>query len=127
MDVFANCSEEDKIHPLLTAGIAEAQQSNTTLNYLFKRNAAIDNALEVKLIDNTVCVCKDGWLVMPKPLQVHAIMWHNHYLQHPGHTCLEVTMNAVMYWYWKGIPTTGQSITRSCKTSQTRKRWKLRY
>jgi hypothetical protein len=40
---------------------------------LFKRNAAIDQGLEIKLIENTTCVCKDGRLVIPKPLQVHAV------------------------------------------------------
>jgi hypothetical protein len=25
-------------------------------------------------------------------------MWYHHYLQHPGHTCLEETMKATIYW-----------------------------
>jgi hypothetical protein len=40
--VFANCSEEDKIYPLTTAEIAEAQQANATQNHLFKHNTVID-------------------------------------------------------------------------------------
>jgi hypothetical protein len=66
------------------------------------------------------CVCKDGWLVIPKPLQVHAGKWYHHYLQHPGHTRLKETMNAVMYW--KGMHTTIQSLTKSCKSCQIDKR-----
>ncbi len=52
-----------------------------------------------------------GWF-NPKPLQVGAVEWYHHYLQHPGHTRLEETMNSEMYW--KGIGTTIRPITRSC-------------
>jgi hypothetical protein len=92
-EVFANCSEEDKIYPLTTAEIAAAQRADASLKHLFKRNAVIDQGLEIKLIENTTCVCKDGRLVIPKPPQVHAV---NHYLQHPGHTHLEEMMNAAI-------------------------------
>ncbi len=97
-EVFANCSDEDKIYPLTRAEIAAAQRADACLKHLFKRNAVIDQGLEIKLIENTTCVCKDGRLVIPKPLQVHAVKWYHHYLQHPGHTRLEETMNStVMY------------------------------
>jgi hypothetical protein len=59
-EVFANCSKEDKIYPLTTAGIAEAQQADATLKHLFMHNAVIDQGLEIKLIQNTTCVCKVG-------------------------------------------------------------------
>ncbi len=52
-------------------------------------------------------------------------MWYHHYLQHPGHTRLEVTMNAVIYW--KGMRTTVRSITKSCKSCQVNKRRTLKY
>jgi hypothetical protein len=48
------------------------------------------------------------------------VMWYHHYLQHPGHTRLEETINAAMYW--KGMRTTIRSITKSCKTCQTNKK-----
>jgi hypothetical protein len=48
--VFANCSKEDKINPLTTAEIAEAQRANMTLKYLFKHNAVLVKGLEIKLI-----------------------------------------------------------------------------
>ncbi len=68
-------------------------------------NAVIDQqGLAIKLIENTLYVCKDGQLVIPKPLQRRAVLWYHHHLQHPGHTRLEETMNAVMYW--KGMRTT---------------------
>jgi hypothetical protein len=71
IEVFANCSKEDKIYPLTTEEITEAQLADASLKHLFKHNAVIDEGLEIKLIKNTTCVCKDGWLVIPKPLQVH--------------------------------------------------------
>jgi hypothetical protein len=67
-EVFANRSEEEKIYPLTTVEIAAAQRADASLKHLFKRNAIIDQGLEIKLIKNTTCVCKDGRLVIPKPL-----------------------------------------------------------
>jgi hypothetical protein len=96
-EVFANHSGKDEIYPLTTVEIAEAQRADASLKHLFKRNAVIDQELEIKLIENTTCVCKDGWLVIPKPLQVCAVEWYHHYLQHPGHTHLEEMMTAAMY------------------------------
>jgi hypothetical protein len=49
-EVFANCSDEGKIYPLTTAKIAAAQQADASLKLLFKRNAVIDQGLEIKLI-----------------------------------------------------------------------------
>ena len=80
-EVFANRSEEDKIYPLTTVEIAAAQRAVSSLKHLFKPNAVIDQELAIKLIENTTCVCKDGWLVIPKPLQVLAVKWYHHYLQ----------------------------------------------
>jgi hypothetical protein len=123
--VLANCSEEDEIYPLTTEEIAEAQRADASLKHLFTRNAVIDQGLEIKLIENTTCVCKDGQLVIPKLLQVHAVEWYHHYLQHPGHTCLKEIMNAAMYW--KGMRTTIRSPTKSCRSCQINKRWSRRY
>ncbi len=123
--MFANPIKEDQIYPLTTAEIVEAQQADATLKHLSNRNAVIDQGLEIKLIENTTCVCKDGQIVIPKPLQLRAFKWYHHYLQHPGHTRPEEMMNPGMYW--KGIFTTIQSITRSCRTCQINKRQKLKY
>ena len=123
--VFANRSEDNKIYPLTTAEIAKAQRADVTYKHLFKHNATIDQGLEMKLIENTLCVCKDGWLVIPKPLQKRAVLWYHHYLQQPGHRHLEETMNDVMYW--KGMCTTIWSMTKSCKTCQVNKRRNNKY
>jgi hypothetical protein len=124
-EVFANCSDKDKIYPLTTAEIAEAQWADASLKHLFKRNAITDQGLEIKLIENMTCVCKDGRLFIPKPLQVHAVKWYHHYLQHPGHTRLEETMNAAMYW--KGMHTTIRSPTKSCRSYLINKRRSCKY
>jgi hypothetical protein len=114
-----------KTYPLTTEEIAEAQQADASLKHLFKRNAVIDQGLVIKLIENTICVCKDGQLAIPKPLQVHAVKWYQHCLQHPGHTRLEEMMNAAIYW--KGMRTTIPLITKSCRTCQINKRRTLTY
>jgi hypothetical protein len=124
-EVSANRSEEDEIYPLTTVETAEAQWTDASLKHLFKRNAVIDQGLEINHIENPTCVCKDGWLVIPKPLQVHAVKWYPLYLQHPGHTRLEEMMNAAMYW--KGMRTTIRSITKSCRSCQINKRWSQKY
>ncbi len=68
---------------------------------------------------------KNGWLVIPKPLQVRAVKWYHHNLQHPGHTRLEEIMNAAMYW--KGMGTIFRSLTKSCRSFQINKRRSCRY
>jgi hypothetical protein len=113
-EVFPNRIDEDEIYLLTKVEIAAAQWAGASLKHLFKRNAVIDQGLEIKLNENTTCVCKDGWLVIPKPLQVRAVKWYHQYLQHPGHTRLEETMNAAMYW--KGMRTTIRSLTKSCRS-----------
>jgi hypothetical protein len=119
-EMFANCSDEDEIYPLTTVKIAAAQWEDASLKHLFKHNAVIDQGLEIKLIENTTCVCKDSWLVIPKPLQVRAVKWYHHYLQHPGHTRLKEMTNAAMYW--KGMHTTIWSLTKTCRSCQVKKR-----
>ncbi len=110
--MFANRSKEEEIFPLTTPEIAEAQKADSKFKHCFKRNAVLDKGLDVRLIDNTYVVYKDGSMIIPKPLQRCAVLWYHHYLQHPGHTQLEETMKAKMYW--KGIRSTIRLITKSC-------------
>jgi hypothetical protein len=123
--VFANSREEEEIFPLTTPEIAEAQKADIKLKHCFRHNAVLDKRLKVRLIDNTYVVCKDGKMVIPKPLQRRAVLWYSHYLQHPGHTRLEETMKATMYW--KGMCTSIWLITKSCRACQVNKKWKLKY
>ncbi len=82
--MFANSSKEEEIFPLTTPEIAEVQKANSKLKYCFRRNAIIDKGLKVRLGDNTHVVCKEGKMIIPKPLQRCTVSWYHHYLQHPG-------------------------------------------
>ncbi len=73
--VFANHSDDDKIYPLTTHRIAEAQRADTTYKHLFKRNAIIDQWLEIKLIESTLCVCKVRRLVILKPRHSRSVQY----------------------------------------------------
>jgi hypothetical protein len=123
--VFANHSEEEEIFPLTTLEIAEAQKADVKFKHCFRRNTVLDIGLEVRLVDDTYVVCNDDKMIIPKPLQRHAVLWYHHYLQHPGHTQLEETIKATMYW--KGMRTTIRSLIKSCKTCQVNKKQKLKY
>ncbi len=68
--MFANRSKEQEIFPLTTQEIAEAQKADDNLNW----NTVLDKGLEVSLADNTCVVCKDGWMMIPKPLQQCAVL-----------------------------------------------------
>ncbi len=94
--VCKNCSKKEKIFPLTAPEIAEAQKADSKLKHCFKRNAVLIKGLDVRLVGNTYVVCKDGRMIIPKPFQRRAVLWNHHYLQHPGHTQLEETMEATM-------------------------------
>jgi hypothetical protein len=81
--VFANRSKEEEIFPLTTPEIAEVQKVDANLKHCFRRNAVLDKGLEVRLVDDTYVVCKDGKMIISKPLQRCALLWYHHYLQHP--------------------------------------------
>jgi hypothetical protein len=123
--VFANRSKEEEIFPLTTPEIADAQKADVELKHCFRCNAVLDKGLEIRLVDNTYAMCKDGKMIIPKPLQRCAMLWYHDYLQHPGHTQLEETMKATMYW--KGMRISIWSLTKSCRACQVNKKWKLKY
>jgi hypothetical protein len=91
--VFANRSKDDEIYPLTVKEIAEEQRKDKSLRALYN-----DEDYKELLIENTKVLCKDGKLVIPKSLQAQTVAWYHHYLQHPGHSCLEETLRAAMYW-----------------------------
>jgi hypothetical protein len=123
--VFANCSEEDEIYPLTVKEILEAQKADNKLKHFFKSNDVLDEGLELQLIENGSCICHKGRLVIPKPLQSCAVMWCCYYLQPPGLTHLEETMEAAIHW--KGMRNTIQSKTKSRKTCQVNKKCTQKY
>jgi hypothetical protein len=101
------------------------QRQKSQRQNCFRHNAVLDKGLEVSLVDNTYVVCKDGKMIIPKPLQRCAVLWYHHYLQHPGHTQLEETLKATIYW--KGMRTSIRSLPKSCKACQVNKKRKLNY
>jgi hypothetical protein len=123
--VFANHSEDEEIFPLATPETAEAQKANSKLKHFFKCNTVLDKGLDVRLIEDTYIVHKDGRMIIPKPLQRRAVLWYHHYLLHPGHTRLEETMKATMYW--KVMRSTIRLITKSHRSCQVNNKRKLKY
>jgi hypothetical protein len=96
-EVFTNHSKEEEIFPLTTPEIAEAQKVNIKLKHYFRHNTVLNKGLEVRLVDGTYVMCKDGKMIIPKPLQRCTVLWYHHYMQHPGHTQLKETMKATMH------------------------------
>ncbi len=72
--MFANHDKEKEIFPLTTPEIAEAQKANVNLKHCFRRNTVLDKGLEVRLVDKTYMVCKDGKMIISKPLQRCAVL-----------------------------------------------------
>jgi ribonuclease HI len=112
--VFANRSEEDVIYPLTVKEIALAQERDLVLKKLTKMEK-----YSTHLVEDTEVLCKDGKMVIPKVLQRRAVSWYHHYLQHPGHTRLEETLHAAMYW--KGMRNTIRSHVKNCRICQVNK------
>ncbi len=121
----ANHSKEEETFLLTTPEIAEAQKANSKLENCFRRNAVLDKGMEVRLLVNTYVVCKDGKMKIPKPLQRRAVLWHHHYLQHPGHTRLKETMKTKCTG--KGMRSTIWSLTKSCRSCQVNKKRHLKH
>jgi hypothetical protein len=121
--VLANLSKEEEIFLLTTQEIVEAQKADDKLKHCFKHNMVLDKGQEVSLVNNTHMVCKDDRMIIPKPLQRGTVLWFHHYLQHPGLTCLEETMNATMYCMRSSI----RSTIKSCKSCQVNKKQRLKY
>ena len=67
-EVFANCSKEEEIFPLITPEIVEAQKADSKLKHCFKHNTVLEKRLDVRLIDDAYVVFKDGKMISPKPL-----------------------------------------------------------
>jgi hypothetical protein len=87
--VFANCSKEEEIYSLTAQEVADAQRVDATIKQCFKSNHVFDKDFEIRLVDETSVVCKNGRMVIPKPLQRRVVLWFHHYLQHPGHIRLK--------------------------------------
>ena len=112
--VFANCSKEDAIYPLITQEIAEAQQQDNNLT-----KQAEKEGYSTQLVKNIEVLCYKGKMVIPKSLQHRAVAWFYHYLQHPGTECLEEILRLSMDW--KCLRMTVQSHIKKCHSCQVNK------
>jgi hypothetical protein len=54
--VFANCSEEEEMYPLMVKEIMAAQKADTVLKHYFKRNAVLEKGVELQLVENESCI-----------------------------------------------------------------------
>jgi hypothetical protein len=123
---FANHGEEEKIYPLTTIEIAEAQRKDQELKVYYKKNVRMPKKdMGLQLIEDTEVLCKNGELIIPTSLQHRVDAWYHHYLQHPGHSHLKETMRSVMYW--EGMRNTIRRYVKSCRSCQVNKRHSLRY
>ena len=62
---FANHEEEEKIYPLTTIEIAEAQRRDRELKVYYKKNARmLRKDMHLQLLENTKVLCKNGKLVI---------------------------------------------------------------
>ncbi|MGL5963100.1 MAG: hypothetical protein ACRCZ2_01680, partial [Fusobacteriaceae bacterium] len=107
-------------YPLTVKEIAEAQKYDKTLVKLTQ-----SSKFKILVIENTHVLCKDGKLVIPKPLQQRAVSWYHHYLQHPGNNRLEETIRNAMYW--TNIRTSVRNHVKRCRSCQINKKRNIKY
>ena len=84
--MFGNSSEEMEIYLLTVKEISEAQKSDHAL-----KKQKLSEKYKQLLVENTLVLCKDGKMVIPKNLQHQAVSWYHRYIQHPGDSHLEET------------------------------------
>jgi hypothetical protein len=124
--VFAHHKEEDKIYSLTLTEKADAQRKDQELKIYYKKYTKMpqkDTGLH--LIEDTKVLCKNGKIIIPTSLRHRAVSWYRHYLQHPGHLCLEKTMRSMMYW--KGMRTTIRRYVKTYQSCQVNKRHSQKY
>jgi hypothetical protein len=90
--VFASRSEEDVIYSFPVKG-----NCTTPGGRFCPEETKQNRQYSTQIVEDTRVLCKDGKIFIPKVLQLRAVSWYYHYLQHPGHTRLEKTLHAAMY------------------------------
>ena len=100
-EIFARSSqkEDEMIYPLMIAEISAAQKEDKELKeYFSDSNPKRNSKYDLVVIGDERVLANGTRMVVPKSLRRHAVAWYHHYLQHPGHTHLEETIKATMYW-----------------------------
>ena len=129
-DVFMSVEgSEEEIYPPTIDEIAQTQRSDRILKKYFTstlKGKEHNKDFSVNVIDETdVIVYKNKRLVVPTPLQDKVVQWYHHYLMHPGHTRLEETIAASMYW--RNMKNDVRRHVKRCDKCQRGKKRKLRY
>jgi hypothetical protein len=78
-----------------------------------------------QLIEDTKALHKDDNLIIPASLWHQTVSWYHHYLQDPGHLCVEEIMRFMMYW--EGMHNIIQSCIKSCRSCQINNRHSQKY
>ena len=107
--VFTNRSEEDVIYPFNSKGNCTSPGGRCS-----PEETKQNKQYSTQVVEDTQVLCKDGKMVISKVLQYRAVSCYHHYLQHPGHTCLEETLHAAMFW--TGMRNTIRSHVENCCT-----------
>lgn len=87
--------------------------------------ALLPKGVTLQTVEDIKCLCDNIAHDYSKTAPERATQWYHHHSQHPGHTHLEETTNAMMYW--KVMRTTIRTLIHNCKGCQVnkrRKRWK---
>jgi hypothetical protein len=132
-DIFAqNGNEADEIYPVTVSEIVDAQKADRIYKRYLKatdsktKTEMSKASISVKVIDDLdVLVYRDSRLLIPKPLQQKIVTWFHHYLQHPGHTRLELTIASSMYW--KSLRSDVRRHVKRCRPCQFGKKRKRLY
>ena len=124
--VFAQRKEDSDIYPLTVAEIAAEQRRHKSLKPYFGTTPVAKSEYEVRIVEDCEVLVKDGTrMVIPPKLQLRAVSWYHHYLQHPGHTRLEESLSATMYW--KDMRSSIRKHVKNCSTCQKSKVRRQKY
>ena len=104
-EIFANTScDEEEIYPPTVREIAEEQRRSRTYKAYFNNKKRpkkpLNKRISLVLVDDIEILVYDKtrYIVPGNELQSRVIQWYHHYLQHPGHTRLEATIQSALYW-----------------------------
>jgi hypothetical protein len=118
--------EEDEVCPLTLTETVDAQCKNRELKVCYKKKQKCHKRIYVFILLKThKCYARMIKIIIPTSLRRRTVSWYHHYLQHPGHLCLEGTMRFAMYW--KGMGTTIRRYVKTCRSCQVNKKHSQKY
>ena len=127
--VNASARDEDEIYPITVSEIPAAQQKHRVYKRYFKDEPFQDKdpLTSLKLTSETkVLVYNDKHLVIPTTnMQLKAVQWYHHYLQHPDEK--QLAKNIVSIMWWRGMQAHMRKHVKSCVRCQLGKRCKRKY